>query len=208
MAPANDNIDPEEPYRRAKRILDAYFSGRDSNLGDDHKNALTSLVTDLMHYCDAENFGKTDDDPRYLNFEEIFNTSQNNFQVQAKAMNSVREKATDTQIARFWDAALNSGKAPLPAPQLDLKAIETDPKLVKLLKDLADRQAVEAQHLHERQAKEGFNPLRHEQERDAQLRKFEDEKQRYIRQFNRGRELAEQMRGVEKQEGLDHDFSE
>jgi hypothetical protein len=208
MAPANDNIDPEEPYRRAKRILDAYFSGRDSKLGEDHKNALTSLVTDLMHYCDAENFGKTDDDPHYLNFEEIFKTAEKDFQVQAKGMNSVREKATDTQIARFWDAALNSGNAPLPVPQPNLKAIETDPKLVKLLKDLADRQAVEAERLHERQAKEGLNPLRHEQERDAQLRKFEDEKQRYIRQFNRGRELAEQMRGVEKQEGLDHDFSE
>lgn len=205
MAPANDNIDPEEPYQRAKRILDAYSSGRDGILGEDHKNTITSLVTDLMHYCDAENFGKTDDDPRYLNFEEMFNVAQNNFQVQVKSMDSVREKATDTQIARFWDAALNSGNAPIPGP--DLKVIETDPKLVKLLDDLAARQAVEAQHLHERQAKEAPNPLRHEQECDAQLRKFEDEKERYIRQFNNARELSEQMHDEEKQKGLEHDLS-
>lgn len=206
--PANDNIDPEEPYQRAKKILNAYFSGRDGKLSEDHKSAITSLVSDLMHYCDAENFGKTDDDPHYLNFEEIFKTAENNFKVQANAMNSVREKATDTYIGRFWDAAQNSGNAMTPAPQPDLKVIETDHKLVKLLKDLADRQTVEAARLHERQAKETPNPLRHEQERDAQARKFEDEKQRYIRQFEKGRERSERQDGTEKQKGLDRDLSE
>jgi len=206
--PANDNIDPEEPYQRAKKILNAYFSGRDGKQSEDHKGAITSLVTDLMHYCDTENFGKTDDDPHYLNFEEIFKSAEKNFQVQAKAMNSVREKATDTYIARFWEAAQNSGKASTAAPQPDLKVIETDPKLVKLLKDLADRQAVEAERLRERQAKEPPSPLRHEQERDAQAKKFEDEKQRYIRQFNKGRERVERQDGAERQKGLERDLSE
>jgi hypothetical protein len=81
---------------------------------------------------------------------------------------------------------------------------ENDPKLAKLLTDLQNRQAGEANALLKRQEGQPFDPSGQELERDAQARKFEEERQRYIRQYNKGRELSQQLDADEKQKGLDH----
>jgi hypothetical protein len=85
---------------------------------------------------------------------------------------------------------------------------EKDPKLANLLAALQERQMREADKFLNRLERESPNPLRHEQEYDTQARKFKEEMERYLRQYTKGIELAEQMRSAEKQEGFDHDLSE
>ena len=50
--PANDNEDPDESWKRADLILQAY-SGADLSNPEAQKTAISQLVTDLMHYCDV-----------------------------------------------------------------------------------------------------------------------------------------------------------
>ena len=197
-APTNDNINPDDPWRRARAALEIHFklSAEAGNVHNAPKPTITSLLTDLMHYCATQNIGKTKDNPNYLDFEALSKTAAKNFEVQHKALDSVTTKSAETYDARFWDEVL---KGPKPI----LTVVPADPKLTKLLSDLADRQAKEADRLRDRQAKEAPNPLRHEQERDAQAKKFEQERDRYTREYNKGRDISEKMRADEKQKGLE-----
>ncbi len=192
--PANDNLDPDEPWRRAQLLLEAHAKIAKSEIHpyDAPGSAVRSLLTDLMHYCGAHNIGKTKSDPEYLDFGAILKTAETDFKEQAKTMNAALDKARDA--------------TPDEEDRIAARVrMENDPKFQKLMNDLEARQGREAEALAMSHQNEPFNALRQEHERDAQARKFEDERQRYIRQYNKGRELAEQIQAEEKQKALELD---
>ncbi len=202
-SPANDNIDPDEPWKRAQLLLEAHarISKSEIHPYDHPAAALRELLTDLMHYCAAHNVGKSRGDIEYLDFEALKNDAKQEFEVQAKTMNRAvaDSKPTPTRYATPDEEESIAARLRL----------ENDPKLAKILTALEERQAHEASELAARQSREpGADPLRHEHERDAQLRKFEDERARYVRQYNKGLEMTERLQAEERQKGFEHDLSE
>jgi hypothetical protein len=109
-------------------------------------------------------------------------------------------------IHRFREAALNRSQSKTQSAAAEATS-EEDPRLTRLLTDLQIRQGREAQDLQKRQEQVPYDPIRQEHEREALARKFEQEKERYIRQYKKGRELSEQMQGAEKEKGLGVDHS-
>lgn len=216
--PSNDNIDPDEPWRRAQLLLEAHarISKSEVHPYDAPGPAIRGLLTDLMHFCDTLNIGKQKGNPEYVDFDAILKAASKDFQVQAKMMNSVMDKAVETYARRIEDHITETfGPAPSPPPPVQHKqpreqaTPENDPKLAKIIMALQERQAHESRELTERQARDPVKDnLRHEHESDSLLRKFADERERYIRQYNKGLQMAERLEAEERQKGFEHDLSE
>jgi prolyl oligopeptidase PreP (S9A serine peptidase family) len=164
---------------------------------------MVQVLTDFMHYCDYRNIGKAKGDDQYIAFDEQLEQARKDYKTQSQTMNSVLYKKAERIVKEEIQQQLKSGTlTPAPEPDLQLVAA-TDPKLVNLLKSLAERQAKEADDLQKRQAKEAPSPLRHEQERDQQARRFENERERHIRDHQKSLELAERLRADDKQKALE-----
>jgi hypothetical protein len=88
--PGNDNEDPDESWKRADLILQAY-SGADLNNPEAQKTAISQLVTDLMHYCDVMSITAKEGSPEHLDFEELLDTASEHFSVQKDTMDGAME---------------------------------------------------------------------------------------------------------------------
>lgn len=217
--PSNDNLDPDTPWQRAQLILEAHASISKSDIHpyDAPGRAIRALLIDIMHYCDTLNIGKQKGNSEYVDFDRELKAASKDFQVQAKMMNSVMDKAVETYAKRIENHIAETF-SPAPSPPVPLQqrqlheqaTPENDPKLAKIIVALQERQAHESRELAERQAREPFEDnLRHEHESDSLLRKFEDERERYIRQYNKGLDMAERLReDEEKEKSFEQDLSQ
>jgi hypothetical protein len=88
--PGNDNEDPDESWKRADLILQAY-SGADLNNPEAQKTAISQLITDLMHYCDVMSITAKEGSPEHLDFEELLDTASEHFSVQKDTMDGAME---------------------------------------------------------------------------------------------------------------------
>ena len=63
----------QEACRRAQLILEAHsnIAGNEIHLYDGPSAVITTLLTDLMHYCHAKNDGESQDNSSYLDFDAM-----------------------------------------------------------------------------------------------------------------------------------------
>ena len=93
------------------------------------------------------------------------------------------------------------------AERQDLKQAK-DPQLEALMKDLGARHAEEAFDLTDKHELELMGPIEgiarpHTLERQEQNRKFAEERERYVNEYQEARRLQNEIRASEKQEGLE-----
>ena len=92
--PANDNAEPDEPWKRAQLLLEAHAKIANSEAHPyDHPGAsIRGLLSHLMHYCAARNVGAAKDDPHRLDFEGIMKAAKTDYQAQAKTMHDLDQR--------------------------------------------------------------------------------------------------------------------
>jgi len=82
--PANDNVDPDDAWKRAELLLEAYakIANIEIHPYDHPAPSIRGLMTDLMHYCTARNTGVTKENPERLDFDALTNAAKTEYQAQ------------------------------------------------------------------------------------------------------------------------------
>jgi len=110
--PVNDNESPDESWRRADLILQAY-SGADLDVVENQKLAVTQLLTDLMHYCDTMSTGVAKNNPDFIDFDKLLQAAKGDFKAQDLTMKSVMDATVErhaSYVAKKISEFKNEGK--------------------------------------------------------------------------------------------------
>lgn len=109
--PSNDNLDPDDAWKRAQLLLEAYARiAQTQHLYDNPAQAVRGLLTDIAQYCAARSAGQAKDSPEHLDFDKLVS--------QAKAdLTTMRDKEETQNLAARRE--VNE-----PRPELDRRARE------------------------------------------------------------------------------------
>lgn len=217
--PVNDNQHPGEPWQRAELILEAHakMSGSGVHPFDVPQTVIADLLKDLMHYCRARSQGEAIDSPNRIDFDEITRAAKGDFLKEQKPIEQ-RPQAPEEQD--YFKQYLNGNKS--------AEDSKFEPELQHLLAKLYDRQQREALDLLQEQ-RDGLHQLNdYRQVSDPGLReellahfdedviakedhqaytslieRFAEERERYITDHLKAREIAAEMASQERSETLD-----
>lgn len=175
--PENDNRPPVEPWKRAELILEAHaeIARTPAHVSAVPQAAITALLKDVMHYCQARSEGEALDSPNRLDFDKLSRVAAQQF---------VAEQRTSGETAQELERH---------RPEMRLseqKAAAEDPELATLLNDLGARHAREAlelsnkQELHIHGSPTSSQEESHRREYDDLTKQFAKERQSFIGDYN------------------------
>jgi hypothetical protein len=182
--------DSREAAERASILLEANWklSNGEHHPLDAPSFSIERLLTDLMHYSHSRNKGITDDSGEYLHFDRMVKDAREQF---------IKEREATPELFE---------------PLLDPNRPQRDPEFDAMQDKLYSRQLAETLEL-ERKHETELNSLgpskelsdRHREERNNQIKNFDEERERYILEYHDAKRIAQEMEQQEKQKTLDLD---